>query len=107
MQSEDNEIMEKVNKYEQSKLAENGDNYDDMVEYVNSLPNDMIEYIKSLPILTDSEKDKLIDTHKKLEPYYKQLDSLYEELNKVQKPILDKISKLYDKIDEEYGVNIG
>ena len=107
MQSEDNEIMEKVNKYEQSKLAENGDNYDDMVEYVNSLPNDMIEYIKSLPILTDSEKDKLIDTQKKLEPYYKQLDSLYEELNKVQKPILDKISKLYDKIDEEYGVNIG
>ena len=96
MQSEDNEIMEKVNKYEQSKLAENGDNYDDM-----------IEYIKSLPILTDSEKDKLIDTQKKLEPYYKQLDSLYEELNKVQKPILDKISKLYDKIDEEYGVNIG
>ena len=63
MQSEDNEIMEKVNKYEQSKLAENGDNYDDMVEYVNSLPNDMIEYIKSLPILTDSEKDKLINRH--------------------------------------------
>ena len=96
MQSEDNDIMEKVNKYEQSKLAEYDNNYNDMVEYVNSLP-----------ILTDSEKDKLIDTHKKLEPYYKQLDSLYEELNKVQKPILDKISKLYDKIDEEYGVNIG
>ena len=107
IQSKDNDIMEKVNKYEQSKLAEYDNNYNDMVEYVNSLPNDMIEYIKSLPILTDSEKDKLIDTQKKLEPYYKQLDSLYEELNKVQKPILDKISKLYDKIDEEYGVNIG
>ena len=107
IQSEDNEIMEKVNKYEQGKLAENGADYDNMVEYANSLPKDMIEYIKSLPILTDSEKDKLIDTQKKLEPYYKQLDSLYEELNKVQKPILDKINKLYDKIDEEYGANIG
>lgn len=106
IQSEDNEIMEKVNKYEQSKLAEYDNSYDYMSEYVNSLPNDMIEYIKSLPILTDSEKDKLIDTQNKLEPYYKQLDSLYEELNKVQKPILDEINKLYDKIDEEYRANI-
>lgn len=93
IQSEDNEIMEKVYKYEESKSIENIDE--------NSYNNEIM-YIKSLPILTDSEKDKLIDTQKKLEPYYKQLDSLYEELDKVQKPITDKISKLYDNINEEY-----
>ncbi len=49
--------MEKVYKYEQTKLIENMDE--------NSYNIDMIEYIKSLPILTNSEKDKLIDTHKK------------------------------------------
>ncbi|ETJ29350.1 hypothetical protein Q604_UNBC16109G0001, partial [human gut metagenome] len=68
-QSKDNEIMEKVYKYEETKLIENMDENSDNI--------DMIEYIKSLPILTDSEKDTLIDTHKKLVPYYEQLDSLY------------------------------
>lgn len=94
IQSEDNEIMEKVYKYEEAKLLDNMDE--------DSYNIDMIEYIKSLPILTDSEKDKLIDTHKKLAPYYEQLDSLYKKLNKIQKPIIDKIDKLYDKVDEGY-----
>lgn len=61
IQSEDNEIMERVYKYEEAKLIDNMDE--------DSYNIDMIEYIKSLPILTDSEKDKLIDTHKKLAPY--------------------------------------
>lgn len=91
IQSEDNEIMERVYKYEEAKLIDNMDE--------DSYNIDMIEYIKSLPILTDSEKDKLIDTHKKLAPYYEQLDSLYKKLNKIQKPIIDK---LYDKVDEGY-----
>lgn len=94
IQSEDNEIMERVYKYEEAKLIDNMDE--------DSYNIDMIEYIKSLPILTDSEKDKLIDTHKKLAPYYEQLDSLYKKLNKIQKPIIDKIDKLYDKVDEGY-----
>ncbi|MEQ3339281.1 hypothetical protein [Clostridium butyricum] len=94
IQSEDNEIMEKVYKYEEAKLIDNMDE--------DSYNIDMIEYIKSLPILTDSEKDKLIDRHKKLAPYYEQLDSLYKKLNKIQKPIIDKIDKLYDKVDEGY-----
>ncbi|WP_455803980.1 hypothetical protein [Clostridium butyricum] len=93
-QSENDEIMEKVYKYEQTKLIENMDE--------NSYNIDMIEYIKSLPILTNSEKDKLIDTHKKLAPYYEQLDSLYVKLNKIQKPMIDEIDKLYDKVDEGY-----
>ena len=93
-QSENDEIMEKVYKYEQTKLIENMDE--------NSYNIDMIEYIKSLPILTNSEKDKLIDTHKKLDPYYEQLDSLYVKLNKIQKPMIDEIDKLYDKVDEGY-----
>lgn len=94
IQSEDNEIMERVYKYEEAKLIDNMDE--------DSYNIDMIEYIKSLPILTDSEKDKLIDTHKKLAPYYEQLDSLYKKLNKIQKPMIDKIDKLYDKVDEGY-----
>ena len=94
MQSEDNEIMERVYKYEEAKLIDNMDE--------DSYNIDMIEYIKSLPILTDSEKDRLIDTHKKLAPYYEQLDSLYKKLNKIQKPMIDKIDKLYDKVDEGY-----
>lgn len=94
IQSEDNEIMERVYKYEEAKLIDNMDE--------DSYNIDVIEYIKSLPILTDSEKDKLIDTHKKLAPYYEQLDSLYKKLNKIQKPIIDKIDKLYDKVDEGY-----
>lgn len=94
IQSEDNEIMERVYKYEEAKLIDNMDE--------DSYNIDMIDYIKSLPILTDSEKDKLIDTHKKLAPYYEQLDSLYKKLNKIQKPIIDKIDKLYDKVDEGY-----
>ncbi|RQN03217.1 hypothetical protein EHW71_16055 [Clostridium butyricum] len=94
IQSEDNEIMERVYKYEETKLIENMDENSDNI--------DMIEYIKSLPILTDSEKDTLIDTHKKLVPYYEQLDSLYEKLNKIQKPMIDEIDKLYDKINEGY-----
>lgn len=94
IQSEDNEIMERVYKYEEAKLIDNMDE--------DSYNIDMIEYIKSLPILTNSEKDKLIDTHKKLAPYYEQLDSLYKKLNKIQKPIIDKIDKLYDKVDEGY-----
>lgn len=93
-QSENDEIMEKVYKYEQTKLIENMDE--------NSYNIDMIEYIKSLLILTNSEKDKLIDTHKKLAPYYEQLDSLYKKLNKIQKPMIDEIDKLYDKVDEGY-----
>lgn len=94
IQSEDNEIMERVYKYEEAKLIDNMDE--------DSYNIDMIEYIKSLPILTDSEKDRLIDTHKKLAPYYEQLDSLYKKLNKIQKPMIDKIDKLYDKVDEGY-----
>ncbi|MCQ2018879.1 hypothetical protein [Clostridium butyricum] len=94
IQSEDNEIMERVYKYEEAKLIDNMDE--------DSYNIDMIEYIKSLPILTDNEKDKLIDTHKKLAPYYEQLDSLYKKLNKIQKPMIDKIDKLYDKVDEGY-----
>ena len=93
IKSEDNEIMDKVYKYEDSKLTDGiyDDSYDD----------DMINYIKSLSILTDAEKNKLIDTQGKLEPYFKQLDSLYTDLEKIQKPIIDQINKLYDKVDIE------
>ena len=96
IQNEDSKIMDKAHKYEASKLINGFDINEE------SIYDSMVNYIKSLPVLTASEKDKLLATQKKLEPYYKELEELYKELDKVQKPVMDEVDKLYNKVDEEY-----
>lgn len=104
IQNEDSKIMDKAHKYEASKLINGFDINEESLDDNNeeSIYDSMVNYIKSLPVLTASEKDKLLATQKKLEPYYKELEELYKELDKVQKPVMDEVDKLYNKVDEEY-----
>ena len=90
IQNEDSKIMDKAHKYEASKLINGFDINEESLDDNNeeSIYDSMVNYIKSLPVLTASEKDKLLATQKKLEPYYKELEELYKELDKVQKPVM-------------------
>ncbi len=104
IQNEDSKIMDKVHKYEESKLINEFDINEESLDDDNeeNIYDGMVNYIKSLSILTASEKDKLLDTQKKLEPYYKELEALNKELDEVQQPIMDELDKLYDEVDKVY-----
>ncbi|WP_455796435.1 hypothetical protein [Clostridium butyricum] len=104
IQNEDSKIMDKVHKYEESKLINEFDINEESLDDDNeeNIYDGMVNYIKSLSILTASEKDKLLDTQKKLEPYYKELEALNKELDEVQKPVMDELDKLYDEVDKVY-----
>ena len=65
----------------------------------------MEDFVKDLDMLTQEEKQRLIDEDKALAPYYKELERLAVEIEKKTNTILKEAQQYYDERAELFDAN--